>query len=216
MIAATSLLDRLGKRAGTMARALDLLTERDGAVIVETGCARSEDGWAGDGMSTLVFADYCATHGTHLTTIDNDPVNLELARMLAGSTNVSYVLGDSVEQLARLASIDLLYLDSTDYPYGALLDIYGGRTDIDRAIVTLAKVPEAQIVHDFGYLIAASQEHAADEVRAALPALHDRSLVLIDDAGLPGGGKARLARRVLAEAGYVNLMDGYQTLWGRP
>jgi hypothetical protein len=81
----------------------------------------------------------------------------------------------------------LLYLDSWDYPVGA--------DDGSRA---------------------ASQEHCLGELDAALPSLHARSLVLIDDGDLPGGGKPLLAKRRLADLGWSPLVDAYQTLWSAP
>ena len=75
---------------------------------------------------------------------------------------------------------------------------------------------EKQIVANHYALINPSQEHCQAEVKAALPMLHSGSLVLIDDAGLPGGGKARLAKKLLAESGWECLADEYQTLWSKP
>jgi len=82
--------------------------------------------------------------------------------------------------------IDLLYLDSFDYPEGpddALRD--------------------------------ASQQHCRNELEAALPFLAPSAIVLIDDGDLPGGGKPRLAKERLAQLGWTCVLDEYQTLWGR-
>ena len=211
-------LDRLGKRAPTMQLALRLLA--DGAEIVETGCAYTPDDWSGAGLSTVVFGAWAADHDGTVRTVDIDHDHLNACRRLTAAYRecVFYEEADSVIFLDSLpaASIDLLYLDSLDYPYGALLDLYGGKTDLNAAITTLAALPEAEVVARHGTIIAASQEHCEREITAALPALHARSVVLIDDAGLPGGGKARLARRVLAGAGWTCRLEGYQILWTKP
>jgi hypothetical protein len=46
-----------------------------------------------------------------------------------------------------------------------------------------------------------------------LPNLHDKSVILIDDNGMAGGGKPRLAKDILIELGYTCLYDWQQTLW---
>lgn len=206
----------LGKRQATMDLALSLLPDRP--VIVETGCARTPDNWSGDGLSTVVFGQHAAAHGGHVWTVDVNLANLETAASLCEGLPVTYALGDSVAYLRNWGRIDLLYLDSFDYPYGPLCDLYGGQTDLGAAIAALHLLTQREVVRLHGDLIGPSQQHCAREVRAAL----DQSptdwprLVLIDDAGLPGGGKARLAKRWLRRAGYTCLADDYQTLWARP
>ncbi|MGH7329444.1 MAG: hypothetical protein ACREJX_13945, partial [Polyangiaceae bacterium] len=99
-------------------------------------------------------------------------------------------LGDSVGFLRNWAQahsgtpIDLLYLDSLDYP------------------VAPKDGPREP-----------SQQHCLAELDAALPSLAPRAIVLIDDADLPGGGKARFARERLAQLGWRCDLDDYQTLW---
>lgn len=212
------MIDRLDVRTATMRMALDLFGQRGGQVIVETGCVRQDDDWSGAGMSTVVFGDYLSTHGGHLWTVDNDQAHLETARDLTRAYRpyTSYVLADSVEFLRSFRSeIDLLYLDSLDYPYGTLLDIYGGREDLERAKALLAELGDAEVVRRHREIIIESQTHAMNEVLAASHCLDDASLVLIDDAALPGGGKARLAKSILRSLGFKELASGYQTLWSR-
>lgn len=196
--------DLLGKRAETMRHALEHAPENP--TIVETGCYR---GNPHEGMSTVTFLRWVTEHGGLLHSVDIDP-----AAVAAGSLFHPVTLGDSVDFLVRFdRPIDVLYLDSHDYPDGPLRDIYGGKDDIHAAIATLDAMGEAEIVARHGDLILPSQEHCADEVVAALPNLHSRSVVVIDDAALPGGGKARLARGVLAEHGWRCVLDAYQTVW---
>ena len=205
----------LGKRADTMRFALERLPESP--TIVETGCVRTADNWQGDGMSTVVFAEWVDAHGGNLYSVDIDRDNVAQADALTSwSRQVLVVLGDSVPFLANFEQpIDLLYLDSLDYPDGALRDLYGGRDDIHRAMVLLDAMGEDEIVARHGTLILPSQEHCARELDAAMPWLDDRSVVVIDDAALPGGGKARLARKILEREGWRCALDAYQTVWVR-
>ena len=64
----------LGKRADTMRFALERLPESP--TIVETGCVRTADNWQGDGMSTVVFAEWVDAHHGQLWSVDIDPVNV--------------------------------------------------------------------------------------------------------------------------------------------
>ncbi len=197
--------DRLGKRGITMRFALEHIV--DEPIIAETGCVRSADNWLGDGMSTVVFAEWARDHGGFLWSVDIDPASVKLASQLTEGMPRWIECGDSVAFLRSMhAPIDLLYLDSLDYPHGALIDLHGAQLDT---------MSEDEIVELHSDLILPSQEHCANELRAALPRLHDRSIVLIDDAALPGGGKARLARRILTDEGWRCIMDDYQTVWWR-
>lgn len=219
-------LSRLAKREPTLRLALQLLEERvNGAVIVETGCVRQTDDWSGAGMSTVVFGQWAEDHGGRLWSVDNDRDHLATAASLTKPWRdaISFHYADSVEFLTDVIGpelewhrIDLLYLDSFDYPYGELLDIYGGQGDLERAVAALAALTEGQVLERHRDLILPSQRHAARELLAALPHLAERAVVLIDDAQLPGGGKARLARAVLEAFDFECLLDGYQTLWARP
>lgn len=211
------MLSRLGKRERTMRYALELLEWRDGKYIVETGCTRDPDNWSGDGMSTVIFGRWAADRGGKLRTIDNDVHHLATCKQLTVGLPIQFSLSNSVAALGQNRQpIDLLYLDSLDYPYGPLCDIYGGKTDLDAAIATLKAMPEQEIIEKHYALLSTPQAHCAAEVRAALPVLKPGALVLIDDAGLPGGGKARVAKAVLIAAGWECLADEYQTLWSKP
>ena len=49
-------------------------------VIVETGCARWENNWAGDGMSTLIFDRYINDYSGEFYSVDNNEGNINFAR----------------------------------------------------------------------------------------------------------------------------------------
>ena len=140
-----------------------------------------------------------------------------MCKLCAGFNDVlKLVEADSVEFLQTLpddSRIDLLYLDSFDYPYGKILEKYGGREDIKKAIDIVQFMSDDEIVSKHLDIINDSQEHCLNEIKAALPFLHDQTPVLIDDGDLPGGGKPRLAKLFLAEKGYTCVAESYQTLW---
>lgn len=91
--------------------------------IVETGCARKEDNYSGDGLSSLLFDSYINEYGGEFHTVDN---SAESVRYCAGKVSPSTVviLDDSLSYLKKLNShllrvnkkIDFLYLDSLDSP----------------------------------------------------------------------------------------------------
>ena len=85
--------------------------------VVETGCIRAEDDFAGAGFSTYVFGAYLRHRDGHLTSIDNDAAHCAFAREWTRcfGTTVEVCLSDSVAWLkAGSEAIDLLYLDSLD------------------------------------------------------------------------------------------------------
>ncbi|BCZ84370.1 hypothetical protein PTKU64_80450 [Paraburkholderia terrae] len=85
--------------------------------VVETGCIRAEDDFAGAGFSTYVLGAYLHARGGHLVSVDVDPNHCAFARQWTccfGDT-VEVCTADSVAWLASSRErIDLLYLDSLD------------------------------------------------------------------------------------------------------
>lgn len=57
-----------------------------------------------------------------------------------------------------------------------------------------------------------AQNHALEEIKAALPILTDTSIVLIDDNNDHGGGKSKLAKAFLIENGWIELINAKQSL----
>ncbi len=99
----------------TFKTALNLLRQRGGKVILETGTMRMKDDPAG--CSTLLFGAFCERYGGHLYTVDNDQHHMEVSRQETKRYEklTTYVTADSVDFLGRFVGrIDLLYLDSMD------------------------------------------------------------------------------------------------------
>jgi hypothetical protein len=88
--------------------------------IVETGCLRQPDNWAGDGQSTVVWDWLVKQHGGYGHSYDISAESVAAARSSVSTMQVHQQ--DSVEALAGFASastIDLLYLDSYDWTAGS-------------------------------------------------------------------------------------------------
>lgn len=215
-------------RFHTFKAALNLLYQRtESPLILETGCQRELDDW-GAGCSTQVFTSCIAAYGGHLISVDNNPEHLGRSQKMLLSHYDRYtdyaelVLSDSVKYLKEQkesktkldmygGKIDLLYLDSFDYPYGKLLDAYGGKEYLDIAIDRLWAKKEEELVEEFSNIILPCQEHCLAEIKAA--PLSPSTIILIDDNILPGGGKARIAKQWLAANNFHCVLDQYQTLW---
>lgn len=107
--------DKLGGRADTFEAAFKLLCKLPIPTIVETGCIRQLDNWAGDGQSTVMFNAFNNTAGGQFWTCDKSPEAVAVAKTIM--TDPTYaVCGDSVPFLADFSQpIDFLYLDSFDF-----------------------------------------------------------------------------------------------------
>jgi predicted O-methyltransferase YrrM len=101
-------------RYWTMRSALNILHQRGGSTIVETGCMRGFQDW-GAGMSTYVLGEYVSKFGGHVYSVDIDPHNVAIAKHATQEMPVTVIEGDSIEYLTNFDKpIDLLYLDSYD------------------------------------------------------------------------------------------------------
>ena len=114
----------LAHREKTFRKVFEYLDSRPSPLlIVETGCARREGNWAGDGQSTVLFDNYIQLRdqASLCLTVDISPTSVEECRKLV-SPRVEVTQDDSVHFLSGLArelvasqrKIDLLYLDSFD------------------------------------------------------------------------------------------------------
>jgi FkbM family methyltransferase len=197
---------KLALRADTFAKVFEYLDRFDRPVgIVETGCVRKSNNWAGDGQSTILFDKYAEFHrGTAVYTVDIDAQATAMCRTLV-SERVKIHTGDSVAFLRTLAdrppddlaSVDLLYLDSFDL-------------DPDDAF--------------------RSAFHHMKELTAIAAMIHPETLVVVDDspsdfsgvAGQDGfklvtqpkiGGKGKLIAEYAREVGAEPYFVSYQCGW---
>ena len=114
----------LALREKTFRRIFQYLDLIDGPVIiVETGCARLKDNWAGDGQSTIMFDNYISFRDerSQVFSVDINPQNVSECKKLVSERTV-VTNDDSVHFLTPLSRnlennkqfISLLYLDSFD------------------------------------------------------------------------------------------------------
>ena len=188
--------------------ALNLLLQRNGTNIVETGTVRQKDDW-GAGYSTVMFADYCQHYDAHITTVDVDGGAMAICKEVTEpyKAHVDYVVDDSLNFLKNYDKpIDLLYLDSLDFPIGQMWIDYGGPEGVDKA-------PRAELEDRYRKLVVPCQQHNLNELKLAYPNLHKDSIVLIDDYDLPLGGKARLTNEELSNRGWTCLIAHSSVLW---
>lgn len=176
-----------GVRYPSMKIALNLLNQRKGTVIVETGTTRALNDFGGAGMATIFLGDYCKHYGTHLWTVDILPEAIELSKSLTTeyAENITYVTDDSLNFLKNFdGKIDFLYLDSYDYP-----------------------------IDENEELAFESQTHQLNEFKAAEDKLDEKSVVVLDDNSWPKGGKCKLTKEYLIEKGWECLWDDFQSVW---
>jgi hypothetical protein len=200
--------EKLARRQRTFRKIFEHLDTLDGPItIVETGCARLADNWAGDGQSTLLFDKYICGRDreSECYTVDIDPISVSACRQLVGP-RVQVTQDDSVRYLSVLARrfgqlqkrIALLYLDSFD------LDV------------------------TYWY---PSAIHHLKELAAIMRCIDAKTLVVVDDCPLTGdfvpgegnqvsflgpvsvGGKGRLVAEYAAAAGARMLFAEYQAGW---
>lgn len=211
--------DKSSCRYFTFKAALNLLKQTGGPNIVETGTTRLKDDW-GAGMSTILFSDFLMTEkvtGGRLWTVDILPEAITACKGITVTQKefIEYVVDDSLHFLEHFdKKINLLYLDSFDYPYGELLNLYGGKDDIDKAVRILNDKTDKEILSDYEAVVSPCQEHQLKELKLALPKMEEvMGIVLLDDNDLPGGGKSRLSKKYLTEIGATCILDSQQSLW---
>lgn len=178
----------ISRRYESMKKALDLLSQHKGNIIVETGTIRLPDDW-GAGMSTLIFGDYAQRNHNRLITVDNNYHAIEVCKKVTSefADSITYVVNDSLEFLKGFnQTIDLLYLDSMDCPEYDSPD-------------------SLQLI--------ASQSHQLRELTLAIPKLSENPIILLDDNDFENGGKTKLSKEHLLDNGFKEVHSGKQSLW---
>lgn len=181
---------RLAFRAPSFRLMIDCLQARakNSYFILETGCMRSDDNWAGDGMSTRLFDAFVGFHDGKVLSMDINPDNVAMARKHC-SERTEVICGDSVSTLHRLSrqgtlpEIDLLYLDSYDFD-------------------KVNPLP--------------SMFHHMKELTSIMPSLSPGTLVCVDDNLMIDGrliGKGTMVDLFMRDIGAERLFEGYQLVW---
>lgn len=206
-------------RYPTFQLALNLISGTDNPVIVETGCQREEND-LGAGMSTSIFAEYITRHGGVLNVVDNSAEHISRAKKFLSekgfTERVVYYHSDSVQWLSEWKNtINLLYLDSWDYPYVEIMREFSTKMKIsmDEAHKILSQWTPEQLRMQWGKEIDPCQEHTVREYVAVKSRLDENTVLLIDDNSLPGGGKPGTIKPVLEADGWSCIFDMQQTLW---
>lgn len=124
------ILPKLEKRKISIKKTIDYLeTLPDPILILETGCLRKVDNYAGDGQSTLIFDKYTQYrgNGSKVFSVDINKENVNLCKQIV-SDGVDVESEDSVKfisnfykKIKKHEKLSLLYLDSFDvswdYPF---------------------------------------------------------------------------------------------------
>lgn len=176
------------RRRVTFKRVLQLLDERNAKTLIETGTSRKGlKGTRNDGAATIVFGKWAKQNNAKLFSVDISEDSIQGSREEVDkqglSQYVSLHLDDSLNFLKNFEEqVDFLYLDSYDY----------SRTDVE--------------------IQNASQEHHLKEFKLIEDKLHDNTIVLIDDCGLPGGGKGKTVIEYMKTKDWNVVIDAYQVL----
>lgn len=169
-------------RMDDMVALFRLMGERQPRQLVETGTLRGADSTQGDGGMTWHLGKYAHLFGGHLTTVDISPGAIACARSL------TLEFADSI---GYVCSDSVLYLSGRTKPIDLLyldsLDYNGSN-------------PRP------------CQEHALREAQAASLLLRPRSIVALDDCGVPDGGKGGLAVPWLLRNGWSVRSAKYMTV----
>ena len=215
----------MNHRYYTFQLALNLLIQRHPAnpVILETGCQRMADDF-GAGMSTSVWGEHIKqVGGGDLVLVDNDEAHLKIGvgfaeTAIEGIGALKPYLSDSVAFLREWEGprLDLLYLDSYDYPYVEMMwdwQAKHGLETAEEANTQLQQKTPDELRAIYGEWMDPCQEHCLNEFKAIEARLSPGVVLLVDDNALPGGGNPGTLKPYLVQQGWTCLLDSQQTLW---
>jgi predicted O-methyltransferase YrrM len=154
-------------------------------LIVETGCARQENNFEGDGMSTTIFDTFIDYHGGEFYSVDINPDNIRFATATAKKANltcsdsVNFLYEKSKVWVAENRKIDLLYLDSFDFD--------------------MANPHPSSLHHIF-------------ELTAIMPCLKEGTMICVDD-NFDTIGKGGYVKEFMDLIGKERIYTGYQWVW---
>lgn len=178
------MLQKTGKRTPSFVKMIEHIGSIQRPLIVETGCARQENNYDGDGMSTLIFNEFAKIKG-EFWSVDINPDNIEFAKKHC--THAHLICSDSIKFLHDLNKsliktgdkIDLLYLDSYDF--------------------------DMNDPHP-------SSLHHILELTAIIPSLREGTMICVDD-NFGNIGKGGYVNQFMLALGKEKVYDGYQRIW---
>jgi hypothetical protein len=171
------------KRYSGFLEAFKLMDERGASILVETGTARAgRESFEVDGGSTILFSNWAKKHGATLYSVDISKDHLLEAK------GASLDFGHHLECICEDA---VTFLQSFPLKIDFL---YLDSMDFN------ANHPEE------------SQAYHLQELLAALPHFTPNTIVMIDDCGLPHGGKGKLVIDYLINHGWRIAKHGYAVI----
>lgn len=184
------MLNLLGQRQSSCQLMVDEMLKIGSPLIVETGCARQENNFNGDGMSTLIWDAVATRTNGRVLSVDINQSNVDFAKSKV-SDHTEVFCSDSVSWLQQTerklfetnTKIDLLYLDSYDF--------------------------DAHNPHP-------SSLHHIFELLSIKNALRPGTLVAVDDNWVTDGvqvGKGTYVAQWMQSVGKEMVYQGYQWIW---
>ena len=153
------ILPKLEKRAVSMKKIIDYLETLPSPIfILETGCLRKVNSFAGDGQSTLIFDNYIQYRGKNskIFSVDINELNVSICKNIVSeyahvecSDSIKFI--SNFNKLIKDNKLSLLYLDSFDVNWDYPLE---------------------------------SSAHHLKELTASIPYISEETLVVVDDAPL--------------------------------
>ena len=179
------MLNRTEKRRDSFNIMINHLKTINNPLILETGCARLEDNFIGDGMSTLIFDEYVDQFGGEFYSVDINPENINFTRTKVKKANLH--CEDSVISLYKQSKvwqsqnrkIDLLYLDSFDFDESN---------------------PHPSSLHHIFELV------------SIMPSLKEGTMICVDD-NFMNVGKGEYVKQYMDLLGKDRIYTGYQWIW---
>lgn len=178
-------LPKTNGRYKTFVAMFKLLEKRKAKILVETGTERWKEAkncFDGDGGATILLSHWAKDHNAILYSVDINETHLSYC---------DYNIKDYKPHVQLVHSDSVAFLEQFSKPIDFLyLDSYDySEKDPDPA-----------------------QQHCLREIQAAEDKLHDRSIVMIDDCNIPGGGKGLLAIQYLLSRGWVLHRNKHQVI----
>jgi len=170
----------LGKRSHTFAKMFEYLdAQPDPICIIETGCVRNQENWAGDGQSTVLFDRY-AHHraGCIVHSVDINPESTALASSIAPHVHVH--TGDSVEFLRGFASKppEVNWTDISGFLNSGQAQVFESGPPVGSQKIDLLYLDSFDF---FPHVQIESAVHHMNELFAILSAIRPETLVVVDD-----------------------------------